>query len=317
MAAMHKHTQFTLDDLAFRAPTMDDAQRVFELIVRCEIRDYGEPDTDLTDLTFDWDRIDLARDAWLVSTPTGDLVGYGAVIRWRTELEYVIHVDPSWAGQGLEQAILARCEARGQAVAHARSEEMVAKCYVPHGNRLRRETVQAAEFRLVKYHFQMGIRLDGPPPSPIWPVGVSVRTAVPEQEGRAIHRLIEAAFARPGRMATTYEEWTGLMMPADILNPDLWFLAVAGEGIVGACLCFAYPELGWVRQLAVAEGWRRKGIGTALLYHAFGVFRERGYDRAGLAAESDNPDAIAFYEQLGMQRVRQYDEYERAIGGHH
>ena len=30
-----------------------------------------------------------------------------------------------------------------------------------------------------------------------------------------------------------------------------------------------------------------------------------------------NPDAIAFYEQLGMQRVRQHDEYERAIGGHH
>jgi ribosomal protein S18 acetylase RimI-like enzyme len=67
----------------------------------------------------------------------------------------------------------------------------------------------------------------------------------------------------------------------------------------------------------VAENWRRKEICTARLGHASGVFRERGYDRAGLAVESENPDAIAFYEQLGMQCVRQHDEYERAIGGHH
>jgi mycothiol synthase len=304
-------------DLAFRAPTAADLQRTHELIVRCDVAEYGEPDTDLDDLAFDWDRIDLARDAWLVATPTGDLVGYGAVIRWRTELEYAIYVDPSRAGQELDQAILARCEARGRVIAQACAEEMVAKCYVPHTSQRKHEIVRDAGFRLVKYHFQMGIRLDEPPPPPIWPVGVSVRTAAPEQEGRAIHCLIEAAFARPGRTATTFDEWTGLMIRADILNPGLWFLAVAGKEIVGACLCFAYPELGWVRQLAVAESWRRKGIGTALLYHAFGVFHERGYDRAGLATESDNPDAIAFYEQLGMQRVRQHDEYERAIGGHH
>jgi ribosomal protein S18 acetylase RimI-like enzyme len=163
----------------------------------------------------------------------------------------------------------------------------------------------------------MGIRLDEPPLAPIWPAGVAVRTAVPAREGRAIHPLIEAAFARPGRTATTYEEWADLMMRDDILDPDLWFLAVAGEDLVGACLSFAYPEQGWVRQLAVAEAWRRRGIGTALLRHAFGVFRERGYDRAGLAVDGENPNAYAFYQQVGMQRVRQHDEYERAIGGCH
>jgi hypothetical protein len=96
MAAMREYAQFALGELTFRAPTADDVQRAHELIGRCEVQDYGEPDTDLDDLTFDWDRIDLARDAWLVATLTGDLVGYGAVIRWRTELEYAIYADPSW-----------------------------------------------------------------------------------------------------------------------------------------------------------------------------------------------------------------------------
>jgi mycothiol synthase len=304
------------DDLAFCAPTAADLQRAHELIVRCEVAEYGEPDTDLDDLAFDWDRMDLSRDAWLVAAPAGDLVGYGAVLRWRRELEYAIVVDPSWAGRGLDQAILARCEARGQAVAQACSEEMVAKCYVPHANWRQCEIVQAAGFRLVKYHFQMGMHLAEPPRAPIWPAGVSVRTAVLDQDGRAIHQLIEMAFARPGRTATTFEEWQGFMVRRDLFDPDLWFLAVAQAHIVGVCLSFAYPAEGWVRQLAVVEGWRRKGIGTALLSHAFGVFHERGYDRAGLAVESENSSAYAFYRQVGMQPVRQHDEYERAIGGH-
>jgi mycothiol synthase len=301
---MHKDAQFGLDHLDFRAPTVDDAQRVHELIARCEVHDYGEPDTELSDLTFDWDRVSLTQDAWLV------------VMRWRTELEYAIYVDPSWAELDLDRAILARCEARGQAVARACNQDLVARCYLPHANRRKHEIVEDVGFRLVKYHFQMGIRLDEPPPAPTWPAGVAVRTAVPEQEGRAIHRLVETAFARPGRTATTYEEWTHLMMRDDILDPDLWFLAVAGEELAGACLSFAYPDIGWVRQLAVAEAWRRKGIGTALLRHAFGVFRERGHVRAGLAVDGENPNAYAFYEQVGMQRVRQHDEYARVVASY-
>jgi ribosomal protein S18 acetylase RimI-like enzyme len=310
---MHKAAPFDLDDLAFRAPTADDAQRTHALIVRCDVRDYGEPDTDLGDLVFSWEQIDLARDAWLVTTPAGDLVGYGAVISWRTSLEYSFYVDPSWPTPDLGQALLARCKARGQEVAQGCSDDLVARTYIAHTNRQEREIVQRAGFSLAKYHLQMEVRLDGPPPAPAWPVGVTVRTALPEQDGRALYRLIETAFAWPGRAARTYEEWQKLMMGADILDPDLWFVAVAGEAIVGACLSFAYPELGWVRQLAVDEAWRRRGLGTALLNHAFGVFSQRGYDRIGLAVESENPRALAFYRQVGMQPVRQHDEYALQI----
>lgn len=223
------------------------------------------------------------------------------------------YVDPSWKRLDLGQALLAWCEARGQEIATNRSENPVAVTYVAHDNRQGREIVQGAGFRLVKVHYQMEQRLDGPLPAPVWPDGVTVRTAVPEEDYRATHELIETAFAYPGRTATTYEQWAELMLKDDIYDPELWFLAASGEEIIGACLCFAYPELGWVRQLAVVEPWRRKGIGSALLRYASGVFRERGHDRVGLAVESERPSAMAFYEQLGMRCVRQHDEYERAI----
>ena len=91
------------------------------------------------------------------------------------------------------------------------------------------------------------------------------------------------------------------------------FLAMAGQEIAGACLSFAYPTGGWVRQLGVAEAWRRRGIGMALLRHTFVEFRKRGFDNVGLSVESERPDAHLFYQQVGMRQERQFDEYVKGI----
>jgi ribosomal protein S18 acetylase RimI-like enzyme len=80
---------------------------------------------------------------------------------------------------------------------------------------------------------------------------------------------------------------------------------------VGACLCFQYPEEGWVRQLGVSPEWQGRGIGEALLRHAFLAFWRRGYTNVGLSVASDNPKARGFYERQGMRCLRQYVEYVR------
>ena len=83
--------------------------------------------------------------------------------------------------------------------------------------------------------------------------------------------------------------------------------------MVGACLCFIYEPAGWVRQLGVAEGWRRRGLGTALLRHAFREFWSRGLDHVGLGVAADNERAVHTYEAAGMRRLQQYDEYQKTI----
>lgn len=100
-------------------------------------------------------------------------------------------------------------------------------------------------------------------------------------------------------------------MRADIFEPDLWFLAEAGGDLIGACLCFQYPELGWVRQLGVAAGWRRRAVGSTLLGHAFVKFWERGHRKVGLTVCAHNAGAFAFYQAVGMTAIRQYAEYQK------
>ena len=78
---------------------------------------------------------------------------------------------PSWEGPDLGQALLARCEARGRAIAKERSDELVVTTYVAHDNEQGHEIVQGAGFRLVKVHYQMEQRLDGVLPAPHGPMG--------------------------------------------------------------------------------------------------------------------------------------------------
>jgi GNAT superfamily N-acetyltransferase len=296
-----------------RHPTLDDAQRTLDLMVRCDVSEYGEPDTDLEDLLFDWDQIDPKRDAWLAFSPRAELVGYGAVLPWGTDPRHEMYAEPAWEGDDLGYALLARCQKRGLAVATERQgdEGIAAKIRIAHVNQRDRRVVEQAGFQPGKHVFQM--QMDSPPPAPHWPAGISVRTAHPEQDAQAIHRLIQAAFNCPGRRPQPSAEWRTYMMRADIFAADLWFLGIAGGEIVGACLCYEYPGQGWVRQLGVAAPWRERGLGTALLLHAFCEFRQRGLDRVGLTVESLNPGSYTFYQKVGMKRVRQYDEYAKPL----
>ena len=59
-----------------------------------------------------------------------------------------------------------------------------------------------------------------------------------------------------------------------------------------------------VWNLAVAEGHRRRGVGSALLRHAHRGAREAGAATVGLEVLIDNTSAIQFYRQAGYKEQR-------------
>ncbi len=74
-------------------------------------------------------------------------------------------------------------------------------------------------------------------------------------------------------------------------DPALWFVARDGDEIAGIALCRAVAARqatstsGWVNILGVRKPWRRRGLGKALLEHAFREFRARGKTHAGLGVD--------------------------------
>ena len=61
------------------------------------------------------------------------------------------------------------------------------------------------------------------------------------------------------------------------------------------------------------RSWQRQGIGASLLQHVFGVFFRRHHSRVSLVVDSDNPNAHAFYERVGMTVARQHHEYRKVL----
>ena len=296
---------------------MDDAQCVWELMVMCDIGEFGEPDSSLDDLLNDWGRIDLARDAWLVLTVDGMLIGYGAVVPWVSGFRYDVYVDPEWVAPDLGGRLLACSETRAASLMGAtrrETGEATGRPYIASVNERDRQTMQMAAFELARHHFQMQKMLQNDSPVPDWLDGILVRVAVPGQDDHAIHELVQTAFDWAGRERQPFDEWRSFLMREDLFDPEIWFLAIADGDIVGVCLGVEYPGEGWVRQLAVATEWRRRGLGTALLRQAFLVFRQRGLAKVGLAVDSANSKALRFYEDLGMSAKRHYEEYRKPVG---
>ena len=63
-----------------------------------------------------------------------------------------------------------------------------------------------------------------------------------------------------------------------------------------------------IDEFGVAEAWRRRGVGTALIDFCRASAKERGFDRLELNMWEFNRGALAFYEAVGFTTYRRYME---------
>ena len=304
-----------LEKFLLRRPQLDDKKQVLELMIRCDIRDVGQPDSDMADLEFDWGQMDLGQDAWLALDAKGNVKGYGAVLPWSNGKRLAIYDDPGTEDDELFLGLLVLCETRAanQLLQMDDPEKRVLVTHISYPIEYQKSVLTEAGYSINKYIFNMHIDLEQGIVPPKWPSDVVVRTARTGVDDKKIHDVIQEAFMKPDHPAQPFDEWKEFMMRVDLYQADLWFLALHEDEIVGTCLCFPYEDIGWVRQLAVEESYRRQGLGSALLLEAFKAFKQRGYQKVGLAVESCNENACRLYERVGMQKVIQLGEYQKKV----
>ena len=169
-------------------------------------------------------------------------------------------------------------------------------------------------FRHVRSSHRMLLDLAEPTADPQWPDHIAVRTFEPGDE-KTFYEVHQETFRDMWEpIEDTYEEWAHWFLEPSALVPELWFLAHANGDPAGVAICHPHktrPEYGWVRVLGVRRPWRRKGLGRALLLHAFLEFRRRGLTAAGLGVDSESETgAHRLYESVGMRAAARFDILE-------
>lgn len=139
--------------------------------------------------------------------------------------------------------------------------------------------------------------LRGPLPLPVWPEGVSL---VPFTEDMAptLHALMVAGYTAGEGDAGPFDTWWHRLRSDIEYDPALVFVAANADGTyAGICQCWTSA---FVKDLVVAEAFRGRGIGEALMLTACHAFRRRGAERLALKVLPGNARALKLYRRLGM-----------------
>lgn len=299
-----------------RPPTIQDLPTVFNLLTAWDMTYLGTPDTVLEDLQEEWEEIDLAHDAFLVLAPDGQLAGV-ATVTGPTTMQIRAAVHPKYDQSGIAAYLRHLTEIR----AYQRAREMHGQSlfslatWISSRQEAERQLLYTLGYTLRERYSRMRIDMDAPPPEPEWPEQIIIRTAIANQDERAVYEVLEAAnYDVPRHEPIDYADWHRLMVDTYRYDPSLWWLAVEGNTLVGAALGVQFPDVGWVRLVGVRPAWRQRGIATALLRSAFGAFWRRGYTRVELGVDPDSTHgAQRIYQSAGMRMVFELAKYQKEL----
>lgn len=312
-----------------RPPTLADVPATVAMLNAHSLATVGTPSFTEEELAADWQEpgFTLATDSRVVTAPAGEVVGmidsfghspYVRQMSWGR-----VHPDHGGLGIGTLLTQWAEGRARQRMVAAPPEARVIVRCQNSDNDRAAAVLLTALGYSHVRSTYTMQIELTTPPPPPVWPTDITVRTMIPNQDEAALYRAKEEAFRDHwGHVETPFEEGFPLWLHHLHNNPDhdpaFYFMAMDGGEIAGYALCIPKivddPEMAWVDNLGVRRPWRRQGLALAILHHLFGECYRRGIKRVGLGVDADSlTGATRLYEKAGMQIFRQYNNYEKEL----
>jgi ribosomal protein S18 acetylase RimI-like enzyme len=259
-----------------------DAERVVELIG-------AQGDAALAHLRREWERPDfeLGLDNVVAERDDGRLAGYASA---SPASELALAATDDALADELYRLICNRASERGDktlAVTVASDEGTLASLVRRHPFTLDHETLT------------MWRPLEGPVGEPVVPEGVVLRTFEPA-DARAVHSLLDEAYLAwdTAYLPVAHDGWESVMVGDVEFDPAVWFLAERDRALVG---CALHWRGGWLKDIAVGNSERGRGLGATLVQMGLAEFSRRGCARVGLKVDAGNPTgAVRLYERLGF-----------------
>jgi len=293
-----------------------DLPAIAHLLNACEAVDQLDAGTSVEELRQefadpDWD---LSRDLRLWQDETNHLLGFGAV--WvlppgGNDSGFLwFNIQPDVRGTELEAQILAWSEQRMHEVAHDRGVSVNLRASARAGHHYRVSLLERHGFVSDRYFYRMMRPLAEPIPEAQFLVGFSVRQVDGDRDAEAWVEMFNQSFIDHwNHHPLTIEQFKHHLTEPDY-NPEFDLIAVAADGTFAA---FCYPEIyqqdnarsgrneGWIAVLGTRRGFRKLGLGRAMLLAGLQTLRAAGVDTALLGVDSENPSgALRLYESVGF-----------------
>jgi mycothiol synthase len=270
----------------------------------------GQSDWGSAEMSDFWRHVDLDGGTWIVETTGGVPAAFAASVYRGDGTDCWAAVHPDFEGRGISAALLARVEDRAR-----EKGATTLKAGMFAENAAAMVLLERLGFREARHYYHMRADFDRPPEPPDWPAGITPSTFQPE-DARQFHAAIGEVFAEEwGFHALPFEEWNRTRLESPDTDTSLWFVARDGDQIAGVVR--GDPKRyggGWIGALGVRKPWRKRGLGLALLRHAFAEFYRRGESHVGLGVDAENPTgATRLYEKAGMRVLTEDIVFQKAL----
>jgi mycothiol synthase len=300
---------------ASRPATEGDLDAVVALLEADQLAGMGETDNVREEIVWLWPLayVDLARDTTVVTA--GDELAAYADALWDPASPGPLAgrgaVHPAHLGRGIGASLVGWT----REVARERGAPGLRHNGVDAGNAAARTLLEASGFHHVRDFYTMARALPaGTPPPP--PDGIAIRVFETGRDERALYENHEATFADHwGFVPEPYESFAAEWFESDDWAPDLAYLAMAGDEVVGHAAALEFAVRGFISSLGVLRPWRGRGIAQALLHRAFSDLAARGQPEVALGVDAASPTrAVALYERVGMTVRHRYVTYDLDTG---
>jgi mycothiol synthase len=295
-----------------------DLAKIANLQNACEAVDHLDMSTSADELRTEFGdpRLDTARDLRLWEDE-GQLIGFGQL--WAlvgTENlsgRLMLWVLPEARGQGLQTQIIEWGTERLREVAHEHSKPARLQIQVREEQAERLAFLRAQGFSIERYSYTMERSLDLPIPTPRLPEGFVIREVAGPHEAEPWVEMFNLSFIdHPGSSPWKVEQVHHYLSEPDY-RQDLNLVTIAPDGtFAGFCWSMIYAERnlrngrneGEVDLLGTRRGFRKIGLGRALLLEALHRLKAAGMSVANLGVIANNPTgALQLYESAGFQQV--------------
>lgn len=96
-------------------------------------------------------------------------------------------------------------------------------------------------------------------------------------------------------------------------NPNTCFVHEEDGNIIGCILCGHDGRRAYIYHAAVAENYRRKGIGSLLLKQVYDSLEKEGINKAALVVFSNNTIGNSFWKNQGWEKREDLNYYNKVI----